>query len=70
MSILLVVFPLLLGRVPFAVAPFVVIAASLGAATVMHILIEAPAIRLGHRQARTARPTMADTVIAGPASAD
>jgi peptidoglycan/LPS O-acetylase OafA/YrhL len=49
--LMLVVFPLVLGRMPFALAALVVIAASLSAASVMSRLVEAPAIRLGHRLA-------------------
>jgi peptidoglycan/LPS O-acetylase OafA/YrhL len=60
LPIFLVMFPLLLERLPFVVAAVAVIASSLIAATVMHILIEAPAIRLGQRLARPLVPTIAD----------
>jgi peptidoglycan/LPS O-acetylase OafA/YrhL len=49
--VLLVLFPLLLGRMPLSLAALIAIAASLSAATVLYILIEAPAIELGHRLA-------------------
>jgi peptidoglycan/LPS O-acetylase OafA/YrhL len=47
--LMLVLFPVLLGRMSFALASLAVIAASLGAASVMYISVEAPSIRLGHR---------------------
>lgn len=68
LPILLVAFPVMIGQLPFAVAALAAIALSLGAATVMHITIEAPAIRLGHRLARAARQTTADAAIAGRVS--
>jgi peptidoglycan/LPS O-acetylase OafA/YrhL len=55
LPIMLVLFPLLLGRVPFVVAATIVIVVSLSAATVMQTWVEAPAIWLGHRLARGAR---------------
>lgn len=61
--------PLLLGRVPFVVAALAAIVASLIAATLMHRFVEAPAIKLGQRLARTARPTTAD-VADFPVAAD
>jgi peptidoglycan/LPS O-acetylase OafA/YrhL len=57
MPLLLVVLPLLLGRMPFALAALVAITASLSAASLLYIVVEAPAIRLGHRLAKT-RPCL------------
>ena len=68
--IMLVLVRVLIGRVPFGIVVAVVVAASLATATLMHILVEAPAIKLGHRlTGRAAPPTTAELVDIGTAPA-
>jgi peptidoglycan/LPS O-acetylase OafA/YrhL len=52
LPIMLVLIPVLIGRVPLGFVVAAVMAASLAAATLMHILVEAPAIRLGQQVTR------------------
>ena len=54
--ILLVVTPILVGVLPFIFVASAVMAASLAAATLMYVLVEASAIKLGQRLTRT--PTL------------
>lgn len=54
LPILLALGPLLFGRLPFGIVVAIVVGVSLAAATLMHRLIEVPAIRLGQRLTRRA----------------
>jgi peptidoglycan/LPS O-acetylase OafA/YrhL len=52
LPLMLAIAPVLIGRMPPVVAAAVLFGLSLGAATVMHAIVEAPAIKLGRRLTR------------------
>ena len=56
LPLMLVVVPLLIGRLPFGFVVAIVMASALTAATLMQILVEAPAIKLGRRLTRRPAP--------------
>lgn len=69
LPIMLVVVPPLIGRMPFGFVVAAVLAAALAAATVLHALVEVPAIKLGHRLTRrTTSPVTAEPLSIGTAS--
>ena len=55
LPIMLVLVPALIDRLPFALLVVVVVAVSLAAASVMHVAVEIPSIKLGSTLARRAR---------------
>jgi peptidoglycan/LPS O-acetylase OafA/YrhL len=56
LPLMLAVVPLLIGRLPFGFVVAIVMASALTAATLMQILVEAPAIKLGHWLTRRPAP--------------